>query len=275
MAKIQAKKSLGQNFLIDKNISNKIVNNLACPSGGYAFEIGPGTGALTELLLNKGVQLTAIELDKRAVEELEKSFPTEKYANLTLLNQDFLKFDIWRYYQGLDINQKLYAIGNIPYNISSKIFFALFDNASIINEAVLMIQKEVAQRLVAKPKSKAYGILTVAIELIGSAKILFDVPPSCFHPRPKVTSSIIKFNFDDSGLDHKGFKSTMAIVRAAFNQRRKTLRNALKSYIETKTGEKIDLVLSPEKLDGIDYLSKRAEELTKDDYLKINSLINS
>jgi 16S rRNA (adenine1518-N6/adenine1519-N6)-dimethyltransferase len=137
-----------------------------------------------------------------------------------------------------------------------------------------MIQKEVAARLAAKPRTKDYGILTLALDIVGKAKIKFDVPPTCFFPQPRVTSSIIEISFNENPPEARVFTSYLPLIRSAFNQRRKTLRNALKSYIEPKTGSNIDDFIATLEPGIAKYFSMRAEELTKEDFLKLNSLIN-
>ena len=256
---IAPKKSLGQNFLTDKNISRKIVAAIAPTAGDFILEIGPGTGALTELLAETEARILAVEIDKRAVEVLQSKFAQKE--NLRIVHEDFSKFD-FRVADEFASGERLKVAGNIPYYLTSEIIFRLIENSSKISRVVLMIQKEVAQRLVAQPRTKDYGILTVAIGLCARAKILFDVPPSCFFPRPKVTSSVIEITFK-RGEENLFDNGLMRFVRAAFNQRRKTLSNSLSAYSVRECPE------------FAEYLNKRAEELTFDEFHRLYYILES
>lgn len=335
--RIKPKKSLGQNFLNDKNIAAKIVNALEIQDGDIIVEIGPGTGVLTELLVEKNIRLYAIEYDSRAVEILNSKFPKKKYPNVDIMRGDFLETDLkqllvdscqlsverertsptnpnieqlttsnqqlttkpgieqhgtWDMGHGTresemlttnnqKLTTKLKVIGNIPYNISSEIMFKLFDSSELIDKSILMLQKEVAHRLTAKPRTKDYGILTLVLNLVGSAKILFDVPPKCFYPQPKVTSSIVRFNFDKIAGNKHNYFQMKELIRAAFSQRRKVLRNSLKNFIlshqvSTPEGRKnlnIEEIINAAEKRNLSYFCKRAEELTVDDYYILYNLI--
>ena len=270
---ILPKRALSQNFLIDKNIANKIVNSLDTKEGDIVIELGCGTGALTQFLIEKKIKLIGLELDKKISEALSEKFPNKKYKNFFLLNQNVLDFNINENFLTHGDNQKVKIIGNIPYSISSQIFFWLFEQANFIDKAILMVQKELAQRLTAKPKTKDYGIPTVALQLTGNAKRLFDVPPSCFYPQPAIMSSIIEINFNDEQLGTEEFRTIMKFIRAAFSQRRKTLKNSLKNYIEQEIKTDYKKVLDDSSSAGIDYFSRRAEELTKEEFIRFYELL--
>lgn len=257
---IRPKKSLSQNFLLDKNISRKIVNNFNCTTGDLVLEIGPGTGSLTEFLIDTGAEVFAVELDSRAVDVLCLNFTNKQ--NFTLVNSDILEIKIDDVLNKYKNHKKLKVIGNIPYKISSEIFFWLFKQADKIDSCMLMIQKELAQRLAAKSHSKEYGILSIALGLVGTAKVLFDVPSSCFYPKPKVTSSIIEFKFEHNEYNALYFSDIMKIVRLAFNQRRKTLRNSLYKRWNNKP---IELFVNELEV----YANKRAEELSVQDFIQL------
>lgn len=250
---IAPKKSLGQNFLIDKNISRKIVESLSALAGDEVLEIGPGTGALTEALVAEGYSVTAVEIDKRAVEELNRKFRSA--PNLRIINDDFTNFNID---EAFPQGNRIKVIGNIPYYLTSEILFKLFESAARTERAVLMMQKEVAQRLYAAPRTKEYGILSVALGLCAAPRKLFDVSPACFFPRPKVTSTVIALDFF-SPDENKFDPQIMRLVRKAFNTRRKTLRNALSGYV--------DFELVDDRAAA--FASKRAEELTVEDFLAL------
>lgn len=254
---VAPKKSLGQNFLIDRNIAAKTVGLLNIQTCDNVVEIGPGTGALTSLLLETGCNLTAIEIDQRAIEELNKKFPAEKYPNFKLIHSDF------RDYNFIAENEKIKVIGNIPYYLSSEIFFKLFESSQNLSMAVLTIQKELAKRLIAQPKSKDYGILTLAMMMSGNCKIEFDVSPSCFYPAPNVMSSVIRMDFNCPKFKVSNYNKTMNIVRAAFNQRRKMLGNSLKSLFQRfETIEMNDEL----RLKIVQMSKQRPEELLPSDF---------
>jgi 16S rRNA (adenine1518-N6/adenine1519-N6)-dimethyltransferase len=257
LTNIRPKKELGQNFLIDNNISSKIVKSFDCHAGDIVVEIGPGTGALTGFLLEQSIILKCIELDKRAVEQLKIKYPENKYSNLEIINDDIRSYNFKKLHE--EYEKKIKVIGNIPYNISSDIFFMMFENFKYVEKTILMIQKEVAARLCGKTRTKDYGISTVALDLVGSAKVLFDVPNTCFYPKPKVTSSIIELIFDDQKTTPEEYFKTMKLVKKAFNQRRKTLRNAISDFLPDK--ESLSLMPELEK-----YLPKRAEELNSNEF---------
>ena len=276
---LKPKKSLSQNFLIDENISRKIVNLLDCKENENVIEIGPGTGSLTQYLLKYNINLTSVEIDKEAFEILLTKFNKIEFNNFNLINKDFLKISIKDIFDKINselINdnnknpKKIKIIGNLPYHISSEIFFKILENSFFIENAVLMLQKEVAQRLIAKTKTKEYGILTVAINLLGKIQKKFDVSPTCFYPQPKVTSTIVELNFDHPKVNIEEFIRIMVLVRAAFNQRRKKLKNALENYlIKYLKPIQIKLILNE------DVFAKRAEELSAEDFISLYNLIKS
>ena len=222
---MRAKKSLGQHFLTDPNIINKIVLSIRAKPEHRVIEIGPGTGALTGPLLERFNKVQAVELDQRAIEVLQ-----EKYPKLKVQHQDIIKVD----WEALSIGkQKTHVVGNLPYYITSQILFKLLAARHLLSEAVLMMQKEVAERLVAPIRTKDYGILSVQTQLMSSPKILFPVSRNCFRPPPKVESAVVRLTFDKGELacDDAALKT---VVRTAFNQRRKKLSNALKPVVDKK-----------------------------------------
>ncbi len=273
MPEIKPKKSLGQNFLADANIARKIVDSLGITQGDFVIEIGPGEGALTTLLAKLPAKLLAIEIDERACTVMTKKFPGLQHPAFELLNGDFMDFDPAQYYQVNSINGRIKIIGNLPYYISSRIIYKVFENARFFSKAVFMLQKEVADRLASGPGGKEYGILSVAAAFTGKVKKLFDVSPNCFFPKPKVISTVFSIEFKDNPDSHM-FAGLMDIVKAAFNQRRKKLRNALAPFLaknynisnnefEMKFGKAIACLLD-----------KRAEELSCDDYISIWEMMN-
>ncbi len=289
MIEITPKKSLGQNFLTDHNIARKIVGLLELTADDYVIEIGPGTGALTGLLLETGADVLCVEIDKRAVDTLNIKFPAGRFKNLTIRNEDFMKFGL----EDVVRNKRVKIIGNLPYYLTSGILFKLFESHLRIDIAVLTMQKEVAQRLTAQIRTKDYGILTVALNLLGKAKIEFNIPPSCFYPKPKVMSSVISLRFDrtyppelnsanldstnndntDADYISSNYYNIMKLVRASFNYRRKKLANSLKGFVNTFAGTDTNILLDKAGQYEIDFFSKRAEELTPKDFVELYKFI--
>ncbi len=218
----KTKKSLGQHFLTDNNIIAKILKLVRAVEGDRIIEIGPGTGALTKWLVQQHKDIHAIEVDQRAVEVLEQNL-----EGLTIHKKDVLKVD-WEEF--ISESGDTHIIGNLPYYITSPILFSLLESRQYFKEAILMMQKEVAQRLVASPSTKDYGILSVQTQLMSTPELLFDVSPNSFSPPPKVMSSVIRLTFDRPSLNCSD-KTLKSVVRTAFNQRRKKLSNSLKPVL--------------------------------------------
>jgi len=247
------KKSLGQHFLTDPNVARKIVGALQAPPEGHVVEIGPGGGALTGLLLEAYPKLTAIEVDARAVAYLRAHHP-----GLDVRQADVLEVD-WSALAE-ETGRPLYLISNLPYSLTSPILFSLLDHRRCLREAVLMMQHEVARRLVAVPRTKDYGILSVLVQLYARPVLLFRVSRNVFYPKPDVTSAVIRLAFDertapDPGVDPAFLRT---VVRAAFNQRRKTLHNSLGRWTRARA---IEL---PHGWDR-----KRAEELSPSAFIEL------
>lgn len=254
------KKFLGQNFLVDDNISRKIVSALDIGTGDEVLEIGPGRGALTKHLANATKHLTAVEFDKAVFRDLESAY----MGKANIVHADILDYDFAAHAVGC--GRKLRVIGNIPYNITSKILFKLFDAYSHLDVAVLMVQKEVALRLTAVPSTKDYGILSVQTQVYCNPEIIFHVPPGAFFPRPSVRSSIIRLNFGESSeirnvLNADLFKD---LVRGSFGQRRKVMSNSLGRFFEFYR-------ISPADL-NFDF-SRRPETLTPEEFVKLSNEI--
>ncbi len=262
LQKIAPKKSLGQNFLTDKNISRKIVTLLELEAGDNVLEIGPGTGALTNLLLENDINLTAVEIDDRAIEVLNNAFPKSKYPNFNLIKSDIRDVNLKEYISGETL---IKTIGNIPYYISADILFWLFNNSELIQKSVIMVQKEVAKRVCSKSGNKDYGILSIAADLVSKPKIAFDVSPNCFYPQPKVTSSILEFEYQRNYPNSVEFKDIMKLVKAAFSTRRKTLRNSLKDYMTKFPTDKTMIYLE----NNSELFQKRAEALSTQEFINL------
>ncbi len=251
---VRPKKSLGQHFLTDLHIAQKIVDSLSVDSKNV-IEIGPGKGVLTQYLIqNKQLNMRYVETDAESVEYLNAKYPEIKDR---LIQADFLKYDL----KSLFGDEKFCIMGNFPYNISSQIFFKTLDHKDQVNEVVGMIQREVAERIAAPPGSKTYGILSVLLQAYYSIEYLFTVKEGVFFPPPKVKSAVIRLKRNEVaslGCSDSDFR---AVVKTAFNQRRKTLRNALKTFTFETTEEITEL------------LTKRAEQLSVEDFIILTKAV--
>lgn len=224
MIPVRAKKNLGQHFLKDQNIAQKIVRGLQAEGLKQVLEIGPGMGVLTKYLLqNPAFETWVVEIDRESVDYLNAHFPE---LNGRILSQDFLRMDLGRQFQ-----EPFAIIGNFPYNISSQIFFKILEYRNQVPEIVGMLQKEVAERLAAPPGSKTYGILSVFLQAYYTIEYLFTVHEDVFSPPPKVKSGVIRLTRNQTEHLNCNEKLFTGIVKMAFNQRRKTLRNSLRSLI--------------------------------------------
>lgn len=253
---VKPKKSLGQHFLTDLSIAEAIADTLADYKGMPVLEVGPGMGVLTRFLLDKGHDLTVVELDPESVEYLQEHFPELRDR---IVAKDFLKLDLAQLYEG-----PFCIIGNYPYNISSQIFFKVLDYKDRIPCCSGMIQKEVAERMAAPPGSKTYGILSVLLQAWYDIEYLFTVPEHVFNPPPKVKSAVIRMTrnqVEQLGCNERLFKQ---IVKTAFNQRRKTMRNSLRSLV----GKECEVLSDP-------IFDERPERLSVERFIALTNLLES
>jgi 16S rRNA (adenine1518-N6/adenine1519-N6)-dimethyltransferase len=254
MHQVKAKKYLGQHFLKDMGVARQIAESLTLDGPTAVLEIGPGMGVLTQFLLqNPLIDLTAVELDSESVVYLH-----EHYPDLKVIEADFLKMDLKSHF-----SDKFCIIGNFPYNISSQIFFKMLDNKDSIPCLAGMIQKEVAERIAAPAGSKTYGILSVLMQAYYKIEYLFTVNATVFDPPPKVQSAVIRFTRNKVSQIDCNEQLFKTVVKTAFNQRRKTLRNSLKPIVESGHPMYADPLfdLRPERLDVAAFidLTKRVE----------------
>ena len=251
-SEVRPKKSLGQHFLTDQNIAQRIVEQLS-PDVESVIEVGAGTGVLTQYLVQRVLdKFHVIEIDKESIAYLQKHFPI---LGERLIEGDFLRTDLSQFGQ-----QNMAIIGNFPYNISSQIFFHVLKYKEQVVEVVGMVQKEMAERMAAKEGSKTYGILSVLMQAWYDIDYLFTVHETVFNPPPKVKSAVIKMRRNavtDLGCDEKLFAS---IVKQAFNQRRKTMRNSLRP------------LLRPEIIEN-EVFNKRPEQLSVQEFIDLTNLI--
>ena len=250
---VRPKKHLGQHFLKDKNIAQAIVNSFKAEGISKVIEIGPGTGVLTTYLLSREFETYVVEIDTESIDYLDENFP-ELEGNI--INQDFLKYSFKENFEA-----EIGIIGNFPYNISSQILFKVIENKESIKEVVGMFQKEVAERVVSKPGSKVYGIPSVLIQAYYDVEYLFTVNEDVFFPPPKVKSAVIRLIRKEDyqiACDEKLF---FRVVKTGFNQRRKTLRNSLKSLTgNLQTNDEI--------------WGKRPEQLSFSDFVYLTNIID-
>lgn len=248
MQKTYPKKRFGQNFLKDKNIAWKIVKAIDAKKPIFIIEIGPGRGVLTEFVLEDVEKYIGVEIDPLLIEFLQSRFSgNEKFS---VIQQDFLEFDLKEIFKKFPGHSKI-ILGNIPYNITSPILFKLFDQADILDQAVLMVQKEVGNRIRAKEGNKDYGLLAIFSQLFADVDYLFNVPAKLFYPKPKVDSAIIRFRFHKKVKEgFEDFELFRKIVRTCFQHRRKMLRNSLSQLFSEDVLSKLNLSLSqrPEQL---------------------------
>lgn len=252
------KQSLGQNFLHDPNMADRIVGSLEVSSDAHVVEVGAGTGVLTDRLAQRYERLTALEIDERAIEVLREEFPEVDVRQADVRDADWAML----------VEEKggpISIISNMPYYLTSPLLFSLLEQRAHLDEAVLTMQKEVAERLVAEPRTKAYGILSVLLQLFADPELLFTVPPQVFSPQPDVSSAVVRLYFDEGtqGPPDVDLDDVRPYVRAAFNQRRKMLRNSLSAWTKDQD------VPFPN-----DWGPKRAEALTPDEFATLARHLN-
>lgn len=253
--KVKPKKSLGQHFLTDESVALRIASTLDDCKGMPVLEVGPGMGVLTKYLLERGHNVTVVEIDGESVEYLKQNYPQ---LGEKIIGEDFLKMDLSQTMQG----EPFCVIGNYPYNISSQIFFKILDYKDMIPCCSGMLQKEVAERLAAKPGSKVYGILSVLLRAWYDIEYLFTVDENVFNPPPKVKSGVIKLvrnGVKELGCDEKLFKT---IVKTTFGQRRKTIRNSIRGLVPPDV-----------PLPDLPVWGQRPEQLDVDDFVKLANII--
>lgn len=254
------RKRFGQNFLHDHRIIYNIIASIQARPGEHWVEIGPGQGALTEPLLKEGVHLDVVELDRDLVALLKEQF--KHYDNLRIHSADALKFD---FASLAEDNRELRVIGNLPYNISTPLMFHLLDNAACIQDMHFMLQKEVVDRICAAPGSKKYGRLSVMMQYYCATELLFDVPPESFDPPPKVMSAIVRLiPHPQPPVQVRDVTKLNKVVTQAFSQRRKTLRNSLKTLIAEQDIEALNI--DP---------TLRAEMIALSDFAKLSNLLQN
>ena len=219
-------KKYGQNFLIDANILEKIIASAEITKEDCVIEIGPGIGTMTQYLAENAREVVAVEIDKNLIPILEETL--KEYKNVSILNEDILKVDMNRLVKEKNDGRPIKVVANLPYYITTPIIMGLFEGHVPISSITIMVQKEVADRMQVGPGTKDYGALSLAVQYYAKPEIMLNVPPACFMPRPNVGSAVIRLTrFEEPPVKAQDERKMFSIIRAAFNQRRKTLANAL------------------------------------------------
>lgn len=264
------KKKFGQNFLIDQNILDEIVDGAELSKDDVVIEIGPGIGSLTQYLADNVKEVVAVEIDKSLIPILEDTLVD--YDNVTIINEDILKVDLNKMIEEKWQGQKVKVVANLPYYITTPIIMGIFEKHIPLDSITVMVQKEVAERMEAKPSTKSYGGLTLAVKYYSEASIIADVPPESFIPRPNVGSAVIRLKATDKykamGLDDVFL---FKIVKGAFQQRRKTLVNTLSHQSELNiTKEAIRTALDELEISQ----TIRGEALNLDQFIDLAKKLN-
>ncbi len=224
-------KRFGQNFLIDGNVVEKIVREAGITKDDFVLEIGPGIGTMTQILCENAREVAAVEIDKNLIPILAETLAP--YDNVTVINEDILKVDVRKLAEEKNGGRPIKVVANLPYYITTPIIMGLFESHVPLESITIMVQKEVAQRMQVGPGTKDYGALSLAVQFYADAQIVLKVPASCFMPRPNVDSAVIKLvRHEDAPVKVKDEQFMFRVIRAAFNQRRKTLANSLANSSE-------------------------------------------
>lgn len=264
-------KKFGQNFLIDTHVLDKIMDHAKITREDFVLEIGPGIGTMTQYLCERAGAVTAVEIDSNLIPILEDTL--SEYSNVEIIHGDILKVDIGELAREKNGGRPIKVVANLPYYITTPIIMGLFESHVPIDSITVMVQKEVAERMQASPGTKDYGALTLAVQYYARPEIVANVPPNCFMPRPKVGSAVICLNRHETPIVQvKDEKLMFHLIRASFNQRRKTLANGLNNSPEISLGkEKIQKCL---KELGVSE-TIRGEALTLEQFARLSDIIGN
>lgn len=264
-------KKFGQNFLIDQGIVEKIVREAGVTKDGFVLEIGPGIGTMTQILCENAREVAAVEIDRKLIPILNDTL--SEYDNVTIINDDILKVDINKLAEEKNGGRPIKVVANLPYYITTPIIMGLFESHVPLDSITIMVQKEVADRMQTGPGSKDYGALSLAVQFYAKPEIVVNVPPECFMPRPNVGSAVIRLKRHETRpVDVKDEKLMFRIIRASFNQRRKTLANGLNNSPEIGyTKEQIAAAI--EELGR--GASIRGEALTLEEFARLSNIFSS
>ena len=262
-------KKYGQNFLIDTGVLEKIIREAGVTKDDFVLEIGPGIGTMTQYLCESAREVAAVEIDKALIPILKDTL--SPYDNVTVINEDILKVDINRLAQEKNGGRPIKVVANLPYYITTPIIMGLFESHVPIDSITIMVQKEVADRMKTGPGSKDYGALSLAVQYYADPQIVANVPPNCFMPRPKVGSAVIRLKRHAQPVVNLSDEKLMfRLIRASFNQRRKTLANGLKNAP--------DIPLEKEEIEAVitelgKPLTIRGEALTLEEFATLSELV--
>lgn len=262
-------KRFGQNFLIDSHVLDKIVNAAGITQDDCVLEIGPGIGTMTQYLAERARQVTAVEIDTNLIPILKETL--SDYDNVTVINEDILKVDIKKLAEEYNGGKPIKVVANLPYYITTPIIMGLFESGVPIDNITVMVQKEVADRMQVGPGSKDYGALSLAVQYYAEPYIVANVPPNCFIPRPNVGSAVIRLTRHQTPpVEVKDRELMFKLIRASFNQRRKTLLNGLNNSPELSFGKE-QIAAAIEQL-GVP-AAVRGEALTLEQFARLSDLL--
>lgn len=267
--KFNFQKKFGQNFLIDTHVLDKIIKAADIKKDEMVLEIGPGIGTMTQYLCEAAKEVVAVEIDKNLIPILEDTLSS--YSNITIINQDILKVDINQLVQEKNHGKPIKVVANLPYYITTPIIMGLFESHVPIDNITVMVQKEVADRMQVGPGTKDYGALSLAVQYYAEPYIVANVPPNCFMPRPNVGSAVIRLTrHNQKPVQVKNEKLLFQLIRASFNQRRKTLVNGLNNFSELSL-KKETIVKAIEQM-GLSQ-TIRGEALTLEQFAALSNIL--
>ncbi|MFP4697646.1 MAG: 16S rRNA (adenine(1518)-N(6)/adenine(1519)-N(6))-dimethyltransferase RsmA [Eubacteriales bacterium] len=261
-------KKYGQNFLIDLHVLNKIIKSANIQKDDMVIEIGPGIGSLTQVLAEQAREVIAIEIDKMLIPILQDTL--SDYNNIKIINEDILKVDLKKIIMDRNNGKSVKIVANLPYYITTPIVMGIFENHIPVESITVMVQKEVAERMQAKPRTKAYGALTLAVNYYSEPYIVAYVPPNCFMPRPNIGSAVISLTKHNKYEEVQNEKLLFKIIRASFKQRRKTLLNGITNQLNINK-EMVIEALENMNLDP----NIRGEALTLKEFKQLTNIINT
>ena len=263
-------KKYGQNFLIDENVVRKIVREAGVTKDDFVLEIGPGIGTMTQILCEEAREVVAVEIDKKLIPILEND-TLSYYNNVTVINEDVLKLDIVKLAAEHNNSEPIKVVANLPYYITTPIVMGLFESKVPLDSITIMVQKEVADRMQVGPGTKDYGALSLAVQYYAKPQVVLTVPASCFMPRPNVDSAVIRLTrYEEPPVQVKDEKMLFKIIRASFNQRRKTLQNGLNNSSELNfTKDQIAAAIAEAGFSP----SVRGEALTLEQFAKLTDIL--
>ena len=263
-------KKFGQNFLIDSHVLEKIIAASGVTKEDCVLEIGPGIGTMTQYLAENAREVVAVEIDKALIPILNDTL--SEYGNVTIINEDILKVDVNRIVQEKNGGKAIKVVANLPYYITTPIIMGLFESHVPLESITIMVQKEVADRMQVGPGTKDYGALSLAVQYYAKPEVMIQVPPTCFMPKPSVGSTVIKLTrYERPPVEADDEKFMFSLIRASFNQRRKTLVNGLTNATNIKTG-KADVLKALEEMKLPSAI--RGETLTLEQFARLSNLLS-